>query len=167
MSYDALGVAALNYAPCKYGNARVRFRGPSRRMDVPYVAFVGGSETYGRFIKAPFPALIESDLGVNCINFGVLNAGLDVFVNEGFFSEAASGAAVTVLQIVGTQNMSNRFYTVHPRRNDRFLDASAMLKTVYPEVDFSEFNFTKHMLTKLYEVSRERFSIGVGNWPNA
>ena len=159
MSYDALGVAALNYTPCKYENSRITFRGPERRLDVPYVAFLGGTETYGKFIKAPFPALVESDIGVNCVNFGVVNAGLDVFLNDPFALEAASAAKLTVLQIVGAQNLSNRFYSVHPRRNDRFLSASPLLCSIYPEVDFAEFHFNKHMLSALHEVSEERFEI--------
>lgn len=159
MSYDALGAAALNYAPCRYGNSRVRFRGPQRRLDTPYVAFIGGTETYGKFIRAPFPALVESTLGMNCVNFGVANAGVDVFVNDGFLIDAACGAQATVLQVVGAQNMSNRFYSVHPRRNDRFLKASRLLKSIYPEVDFSECHFNRHMLSILYRVSKERFAV--------
>ena len=159
MSYDALGAAALNYAPCRYGNSRVRFRGPQRRLDAPYVAFIGGTETYGKFIRAPFPALVESTLGINCVNFGVANGGVDVFVNDGFLIDAACGAQATVLQVVGAQNMSNRFYSVHPRRNDRFLKASRLLKSIYPEVDFSECHFTRHMLSMLYRVSEERFAV--------
>lgn len=159
MTYDVLGAGALNYAPCRYGNSRLLFRGPERRLDAPYVAFVGGTETYGKFIKAPFPALVESDLGMNCVNFGVSNAGVDVFLNDGLLLEAANGAQVTVLQIVGAQNLSNRFYSVHPRRNDRFLTASPLLSSIYPEVDFTEFHFTRHMLKILFEVSDVRFAV--------
>lgn len=159
MSYDVLGARALNYAPCRYGNSRVLFRGPRRRLDVPYVAFLGGTETYGKFINAPFPALVESHLGINCVNFGIPNAGLDVFANEGFLLDACKGAELTVLQIVGAHNISNRFYSVHPRRNDRFVTASPVLTSIYPEVDFSEFNFTRHMLNVLYAVSEDRFRV--------
>jgi len=159
MSYDVLGAGALNYAPCRYGNSRILFRGPERRLDAPYVAFLGGTETYGKFIKTPFPALVESSLGVNCINFGIPNAGIDVLANEGFLIDAALGAQISVVQIVGTQNLSNRFYTVHPRRNDRFISASPLLSSIYPEVDFSEFHFTRHMLNILYGVSPQRFAV--------
>lgn len=161
MSYDVLGASALNYAPCRYGNSRILFRGPQRRLDGQYIAFLGGTETYGKFIEAPFPALVESHLGLNCVNFGVPNAGLDVFAHEGFLLDACNGAKITVLQIVGAHNMSNRFYTVHPRRNDRFVTASPILASVYPEVDFTEFNFTRHMLNMLYGVSQERFRVVV------
>ncbi len=159
MSYDVLGAGALNYAPCRYGNSRILFRGPQRRLDAPYVGFIGGTETYGKYIKAPFPALVESNLGVNCINFGIPNAGVDVFANEGFLQDAALGAKTTVLQIVGAHNLSNRFYTVHPRRNDRFIAASPLLASIFPEVDFSEFHFTRHMLNILFGVSPQRFDV--------
>lgn len=158
MSYDALGAAALDYAPCKYPNSRLQFRGPERRLDAPYVAFLGGTETYGKFIKAPFPALVESSIGVNCVNFGIINAGVDVFIKDSFLSNVVNGAEATILQVVGAQNLSNRFYTVHPRRNDRFLKASPLLRAIYPEVDFSEFHFTRHMLSALYAVSSQRFT---------
>lgn len=159
MTYDVLGAGALDYAPCRYGNSRVLFRGPQRRLDAPYVAFLGGTETYGKFIKTPFPALVESSLGINCVNFGISNAGVDVLLNEPVILEAASGAAATVLQVVGAHNLSNRFYTVHPRRNDRFLHASPIMSSVFPEVDFAEFHFTRHMLNSLYRVSPERFAV--------
>ncbi|MGC3938387.1 DUF6473 family protein [Roseobacter sp. EG26] len=158
MTYDVLGAGALDYAPCRYGNSKLLFRGPERRLDAPYVAFLGGTSTYGKFIKTPYPALVESDLGVNCVNFGICNAGVDVLLNDGFITDTCNGAAATVVQIVGAQNLSNRFYTVHPRRNDRFVTASRLLKSIYPEVDFAEFHFNKHMLSCLYEVSTERFA---------
>jgi hypothetical protein len=159
MSYDALGAGALDYSPCRYGTSKLLFRGPSRRLDAPYVAFLGGTATYGKFLKAPFPALIESDLGINCINFGVPNAGVDVLNNDPFVTETTKTALVTVLQVVGAQNMTNRYYSVHPRRNDRFLTASSLLTAMYPDVDFAEFHFTRHMLSRLFAVSRERFAV--------
>lgn len=158
MTYDVLGAGALDYMPCRYGQSKLLFRGPERRLDAPYVAFLGGTATYGKFIKTPFPALVESGLGVNCVNFGIANAGVDVLLNDGFLTDACIDACTTVVQIIGAQNLSNRFYTVHPRRNDRFVTASPLLTSIYPEVDFAEFHFNKHMLSSLYQVSRERFA---------
>ena len=45
-------------------------------------------------------------------------------------SPALAVARLTVLQVTGAQNMSNRFYSVHPRRNDRFLKASPLLRAM-------------------------------------
>jgi hypothetical protein len=159
MTYDVFGAGALNYAPCRYGNSRILFRGPEKRLDDPYVAFLGGTETYGKFIKAPFPDLIEGDIDANCVNFGISNAGVDVFLHDAMMLDAANGAMATVVQIVGAQNLSNRLYSVHPRRNDRFLAPTLLLSSIYPDVDFSEFHFTRHMLHELQRVSPERFTL--------
>lgn len=157
MTYNALGQSALDYEPCRYGKSKLLFRGPKRPMTAPYVSFFGGSEIYGKFVKKPTPALVETAIGVNCINFGIVNGGVDVVLNDMVLMHAASEASVAVVQIVGAQNLSNRFYSVHPRRNDRFVRASALLQAVYPEVDFAEFNFTRHMLSHLFFVSPQRF----------
>ena len=159
MSFDKLGNGALNYAPCKYGNSRLQFRGPRRRLKGDYIAFLGGTETYGKFIKSPFPALVEREIGVRCVNFGWVNAGVDVFCNDPTVLEAAGRARMTVIQVMGAQNMSNRFYMVHPRRNDRFVSASSLMKTIFPEIDFTEFHFTRHMLGRLNIAAPDRFNV--------
>ena len=157
MTYDALGPGALDYLPCRYGTSKLLFRGPRRDLEKPYLAFIGGTETYGKFIEEPFPARIESAIGTSCVNFGFPNAGIDAFAHDPFVVSAAIKAKVTVIQVLGAQNMTNRFYAVHPRRNDRFVSASQLLNTIYREVDFADFHFNKHMLKRLLLVSPDRF----------
>jgi hypothetical protein len=157
MTYDVLGPSALDYLPCRYGTSKLLFRGPRRNLEAPYLAFLGSTETYGKFIEQPFPALVEQRTGRTCVNFGQVNAGVDAFANDSFLMGATARADVTVIQIVGAQNMTNRFYAVHPRRNDRFVSTSALLRTIYREVDFADFHYTRHMLQRLIEVSPERF----------
>lgn len=159
MAYEPLGEGALDYYPCRYGQSKLLFRGPKRKLDAPYVAVLGGTETYGKFIERPFVQMTEDALDHAVVNFGCVNAGIDVFVNDQTILDAASKAAVTVIQMTGAQNMSNRFYAVHPRRNDRFLRASNLLKTIYREVDFTEFNFTRHLLTTLHAASPDKFAM--------
>lgn len=157
MTYDVLGAAPLDYLPCRYGASKLLFRGPRRDLSKPYLAFVGATETYGKFIDRPFPALVESAIGQNCANFGQINAGIDAFSTDPFVMNAATDAQIAVVQVMGAQNMTNRFYAVHPRRNDRFISTSPLLQTIYREVDFADFHFNKHMLKRLMEVSPERF----------
>ncbi|AXI45082.1 hypothetical protein C1J03_02945 [Sulfitobacter sp. SK012] len=157
MSYGALGPGALDYLPCRYGTSKLLFRGPRRSLDSPYVAFLGGTETYGKFITQPFADRVEEGTGIPSVNFGCLNAGIDVFAHDPFVIGAASKARVSVVQVLGAANMTNRFYSVHPRRNDRFIGASKLLSTIYSDVDFAEFHFTKHMLNRLLLVSPARF----------
>lgn len=157
MIYDPTGAQSLEYAPCIYGMANVQFRGPKRDLEAPHIGFLGGMETYGRFLKTPFPGLVEERLGRPCVNFGLPNAGIDVFTQRKFLTEALHKSDVTVVQILGAQNMTNRFYSVHPRRNDRFVGASQLLSDLYPGMEFVDINFTKHLINKLMRRSPKLF----------
>jgi hypothetical protein len=159
MTYDTMGRAGLDYLPCRYGRSRLLFRGPRRSLEGDYALFLGGSETYGRFIPQPFPALIEAETSVRCVNFGLQNAGIDAFLNDATVMEIAGKARVTIVQVMGAQNMSNRFYAVHSRRNDRFLNASEMMKQLFRDVDFTEFAFNRHMLSTIFSLSPDRYQM--------
>lgn len=159
MTYDCPGAGSLDYSPCRYGTSKLLFRGPQRQTDGPYVAVLGGSETYGKYVRDPYPALLERQIDRTVVNLGYMNAGADVFLNEPEILSLAIRADVTVIQLVGAHNMSNRFYAVHPRRNDRFLRASQILKSIYREFDFTEFHFTRHMLMALKRASAEKFTL--------
>ncbi len=159
MAYVFPGEGSLDYYPCQYGSSRILFRGPKRDIDRAYVAVLGGTETYGKFVPLPFPDLVEQELGLPVANLGCMNAGPDVFLNEAAVTQIAAQASVTVVQILGAQNLSNRYYAVHPRRNDRFLGATPLLRAIFPRVDFTEFNFTRHMLMSLQNASADKFEV--------
>lgn len=157
MTFDTTGQGGLDYFPCRYGRSRLLFRGPRQRLDGDYALFLGGTYTYGRFVERPFPTLVEAGTGIRCLNFGWQNAGVDAFVNDITVMEIAAKARVTVVQVMGAQNMSNRFYSVHPRRNDRFLNASGVMKQLFRDVDFTEFSFNRHMLSVVRTLSADRY----------
>lgn len=159
MKHDSLGAAEPSFAPCRYGMSRQFFRGPRRSLKEAYLAFIGGTDTYGKFIEHPFPQLVETGLGWPCVNFGVVNAGVDAYLGDPAIVQYCAEAEVTVIQLMGAQNLSNRFYKVHPRRNDRFLAASTVMKALFSEVDFADFTFNRHMLSALYEKHADRFDI--------
>ena len=167
MAFEHQGAGALDYLPCRYGKSKLLFRGPKRKLDRPFVAALGGTETYGKFVAEPWPALVEAQTGLRMVNFGYPNAGLDVYLNDPEIGEALSKAQLTVIQLLGAHNLSNRYYAVHPRRNDRFLRASQLMRSVFKEIDFTEFNFTRHMLQTLQRRTPERFEILADELRNA
>lgn len=159
MAYAFRSAAALDFATCTYGGSRLTFRGPKRDTERAFISVIGGSDVFGKFVRAPFPDLLERALGLPVVNLGQQNAGIDVFLNDPATLEIAAKSSVAVVQMLGPQNNSNRFYAVHPRRNDRFLAAKPALRALYPMVDFTEFNFTRHMLLALQQQSPENFMI--------
>lgn len=159
MSIEQRGRMPLDYQPAILPGSPLRFRGPLDLEGGAPVVCIGGSETFGRFIHAPFPAQLDQALPRPVLNLGVVNAGLDVLMNDPAINGAIGSASAVVVQITSAHNMTNRFYSVHPRRNDRFLRASTMLRTIYPNVDLTEFHFTRHLLNHLMELSADRFEI--------
>lgn len=159
MAYEKIGTLSLEYLPCRYVGSKLTFRGPKRKLTGDYAVFLGSTETYGKFIENPFPAQVEHRTGMKCVNFGWPNAGVDVFLNEPAILEACAGAKAVILQMPCAQNMTNRFYSVHPRRNDRFLGPSDLMKAIFRDVDFTEFHFTRHMLGHLQMIAPERFGM--------
>lgn len=158
MSYEGAGAAASGVLSCRYGQSRLAVRGPLRSLGSPYLAFLGGSETYGRFVDRPYPDLLESILSRPCVNLGAANSGLDSYLGDAEIMALAEKAELCVLQLPGAQDLGNRFYRVHPRRNDRFLEPEPDLRRLYPEVDYTEFHFNRHLLGTLEALSPRRFA---------
>jgi hypothetical protein len=112
---------------------------------------------YGRYLVDPFPALLEDRIATSVVNLAVENAGIDAYLNDPGVLSAAANARLVVVQLSCSQNTSNRYYSVHPRRNDRFLKASPVLQSLYPEMDFTEVHFTRHLLARLRGICPDRF----------
>jgi hypothetical protein len=158
MTYVHPGARAPDLVSCRYGVSRLMFRGPCAPLDAPYVAALGGTETYGSHVADPWPALLAFRIGRRVVNLGAAHAGPDLWLREPALIDVAAKAALRVVQVTGAINLSNPFYTVHPRRNDRFLTATAALRDLYPEVDFTEYHFTRHLAFDLRRRDPHRFA---------
>ena len=157
MLLDA-GARAPDYFPCCYGASKAVFRGPRRDLSRPYVAMLGGSPTFGKYVDQPYPALVEQAMSCPVANLAAQNAGPDFYLSDSGVLEVARRARVAVVQISGAEAMSNPFYRVHSRRNDRFLAATPALRGLFPEADFTEIHFTRHLLQVLLRTDAGRFA---------
>lgn len=151
------GAGALDYLPCRYGRSRLVFRGPERDLSRPYVAMLGGTPTFGKYVARPYPDLVEQAIGHPVVNLGGLNAGPDFYLSDHAALDIAAGAKIAVVQITGAEVLSNPFYSVHGRRNDRFLAATPALRDLYPDVDFADIHYTRHLLQVLSRADPGRF----------
>lgn len=158
MSFGIQGVSWIGEERCSYGESRLFCRGPEQNVEPPYFAFLGDNETFGRFVRHPFAAMVEKSTGHICVNLGCTNAGLDAFLQDEDILQIAAGAEVAVFQVMRPQNQSNKYYRVHPRRNDRFLLPTREMIRLYPEVDFTQFSFNNHLLLTLQDLSPVKFN---------
>ncbi len=159
MSFENLTSGGIDYLQCRYGKSKMMFRGPKKALDKPYVAVLGGTEVYGKFMETPLPAILEKGCTRAVVNFGHPNAGIDAFLGDAAVMGVCNGAETVSIDIPGAHNLSNRYYSVHPRRNDRFLRASTFLQSLYRDVDFAQFHYTRHLLVTLQDASAERFTM--------
>ena len=158
MAFEYLGANALDYEFCGYGSSNRQFRGPELRTDKTYYAAIGGSETFGKFVESPFPKVLQDLSGVPVANLGQMYCGIDYPIGESAVLDICNGADATIIQLTCVQNMTNQYYSVHPRRNDRFLEASALLRSIYPDIDFTVIHFTGHLMHALYSRCPRRFN---------
>lgn len=151
------GAGAPDYFPCRYGTSRSVFRGPERDLSRPYIAMLGGSATFGKYVATPFPQLVEAVLGQPVANLGGLNVGPDFYLSDPAALDVAAQARGVVVQVTGAEAMSNPFYSVHSRRNDRVLTTSPALRALFPDVDFTDVHFARHLLLVLQRADPNRF----------
>lgn len=151
----------LDYQLYTISDCRIAFRGPLPSLDDPFVAVLGGTEVFGKYVSSPFSDRVAQRTGRAVVNLGVAQAGLSLFSEEQVLLDLASKADVTVLQVLGAQNMSNRLYSVHARRNDRFVGVSPALRELYPNVEFTDIHFTGHLLGTLRNTSEAAFAVVV------
>lgn len=151
----------LHYEQCYYGASRLAFRGPEVAPEGDYFAVIGGNATFGKFVPQPYPELLTEATGLPTVNLGCMHAGMTAFVDDPSLIRICSNARATIIQITGAHCLDNMYYSLHPRRNDRFIDAMPRLRELYPEVDFTEFHFVRHMLSALHAEAPDRFGLVV------
>lgn len=159
MKYDRIKRGSLDYCLYRYERSKTLFRGPRPDFSRPYCVFLGSSETFGKFVPLPFTRLLQHRLNMPCANFAGLNAGVDMFLKDPSILLATAQARVTVIAVTGAHNISNRFYSVHPRHNDRFVKPSKVLSMLFRNVEFTDIHYTRHLLATLAEADPIRFSI--------
>ncbi|SFR18731.1 DUF6473 family protein [Poseidonocella sedimentorum] len=159
MSNLSLQQGPLLHELCSYGASCLRFRGPAQPLEGDYVAFLGGTETFGRFVRRPYPDLVHDQIAQTGVNLGVVHAGPEAFLEDPGISEICAGARLTVIQIMGAGALSGPHYRVHPRRNDRIVEVLPLLRGMFETVDFSEHDFLRHLLHDCAEASPRRFRI--------
>ncbi len=159
MAYERLAHGAKKYELCHYGSSKLAFRGPCREPEGDYWAVLGGCEIFGRFCERSLADSLEMQMRLPVLNLGSMNAGIEAFARDESVGEICAKAAHVVLHVGGAQGLSNRFYKVHPRRNDRFILESDELRTLFPEADFTRYHFTGHLLCALESISKTRFAL--------
>ena len=159
MFFDSSTQRQIDYQLCRYGKSTLLFRGPRQRIDLRYVAFLGGTETYGKDIERPFPQIIESEISVPSLNLGCISGGLEIILQEPELLRLCNRADATVFQIPSALTVSNRFYSVRSRRNTIVKEVSQVLSALYSGSDLQKSQNVVSLLNQLKTESESRLSL--------
>ncbi len=151
----------------RFGRSNQVFRGPKPSLKKPYIAFIGGSEPFGKFVSVPFPKLVQRGINQACVNWGTPGAGPGFFLKDPIILEACSNSSVCVIQVMDAAPLSNRMYSVFPRRNMRLRGVSDVLKALYPQINFDNFKYVRGMLRKLKDADSKAYDVVVAEQRSA
>ena len=157
----------FDYKIYRFGRTPQVFRGPQPDLRDHYIAFIGGSNTFGRYNDSPYADQIGDRIGRTVLNLGTDGAGPGFFLGDPEVLRSAMDADLTIVTVMCAPATSNRMFAVRPRRNLRLHTISDLLAGIYPEVDFSRFSFTKGMLKHLHALDESRFKLVVNEMKNA
>ncbi|MFK7943048.1 MAG: DUF6473 family protein [Paracoccaceae bacterium] len=157
----------FDYKTYRFGRSRQVFRGPQPTLKGKYLACIGSSYTFGRYVDIPYLDHLAREFDLQAANFGTDGAGPGFFLGDPEVKKAASNAKLCIVQAMSAAAISNRMYTVRPRRNSRLHEVSDLLMGIFPDVDFDRFAFTKPMLRYLRELDESRFRLVANEMKNA
>ena len=117
--YEDYDAPAYDYGMAAVpGIEDLRFRGPVPDLDAPYLAGIGGAQTFGRFVTDPFLAVLGQRLGLPCLNLGLGGAGPE-FAHKPAVLPLLQRAALVVVQCFSGRSASNSLFdnTLHGRNS--------------------------------------------------
>jgi LPS sulfotransferase NodH len=85
------------------------FRGPVVDLSAPYVAVIGGAQTFGRFVSRPFPSLLADRLDLPVLNLGIGGAGPRHF-RSAEYRDVIANAETVVVQVLSGRSASNSMF---------------------------------------------------------
>lgn len=110
-----------------YSHGGLELRGPEPRGG-PAIAFIGAAQTFGRYCREPYPALLAAALDLAALNFGVGGMGPEFFLRRPTILEAANRSEMVILQVLSARSVSNSVFraTVGGRDGVRLIDGKPM-----------------------------------------
>jgi hypothetical protein len=87
------------------------FRGPPPPPVIrEYVACVGGAQTFGRFVRVPFPRLLAASLDLETLNLGRGGVGPTYPLNSPGVLDYINRARVAIVQVFSGRSQSNSLF---------------------------------------------------------
>ena len=108
--YQQTDAHIVNYEMYKLpGVERGYFRGPPV-LGEEYVACVGAAQTFGRFVRRPFPRLLSRALDIEALNLGRGGAGPTYPLADPVLLQYINRAKLVIVQVLSGRSQSNSVF---------------------------------------------------------
>ena len=132
---------AVDYELWSIDGSPLMFRGPRKLSDdsIDSWVFLGGAQTFGRFVQRPFPALISGRFEKDHLNLGFAGAGPEFFLKRNELLPLINRSSLCFLQIMSGRSVSTTLlqalgvggvlrFKRGPLRGEKFVAATAYEK---------------------------------------
>lgn len=107
--YQARDWDVVDYEMYEHSGSHLWFRGPrpGNLERGRYVVCLGAAQTFGCFVQRPYPALLQSALGIPVVNLGYGGAGPRFYARHPELLSLINGAAIVIVQVMSARSEDN------------------------------------------------------------
>lgn len=87
----------------------LKLRGPKLDNN-KYIAFIGASQTFGRYCQEPYPNILGKRLNMGILNFGIGGKGPTYFLRNKTILEAVNKADLVIIQVLSGRSIGNSVF---------------------------------------------------------
>ena len=107
-NYSARDHEVVDYQMYELESTGLQFRGPPASLEAGnYISYLGAAQTFGCFCEHPFPALLQSQLGIPALNLGYGGAGPRFFARQSQLLEIVNRGQAAVVQVMSGRSEDN------------------------------------------------------------
>ncbi len=154
--------ASIEYGEFQIPGCAYVFRGRSGvpRLDSQYVACIGSATTFGRFLRNPYPAQLESFTGTPFMNLGIGGGRPESFLANEALTKVLQNSSLVIMEVMSARGcVSPIFEPVDPVTNmghfkdyfglEKFAERDAHLKMLLSKAKAKEPVF----VDRVYEIT--------------
>ena len=101
----------IDYQHYKLGRSAFRGPPPPDPRQPNKVSFLGAAQTFGRFVRVPFPNILGSLYGIDILNLGHAGAGPSFYLDQPRLLRLASNSRAAVIQVMSGRSVSNSLFS--------------------------------------------------------
>lgn len=109
--YQKSDIEFVDYELYELPNVHGVFRGPPVRGN-EYIACVGAAQTFGRFVRNPYPKLLSRIHGIETLNLGRGGAGPAFPLSSSALMDYINGARCVIVQVFSGRSQSNSLFRI-------------------------------------------------------